>query len=121
MSDNVRWLTTVPATDVNFKGHLKTATTEEIKEALSIITGKGEKGNVSRIAALSKELRKRDKELRGIGKYHECETINKFDKISIEKINGSWTWIFWSDKNGNRGHGIRYCPYCGKDLISDDK
>lgn len=27
-------------------------------------------------------------------KYHECETINKSEKISIEKINGSWAWIF---------------------------
>ncbi len=49
-------------------------------------------------------------------KYHECETINKCDNVSIEKIKGHWTWIFWDDKKGNTGHGIRYCPYCGKDL-----
>lgn len=34
MDHNISWLTTVPATDVNFKSHLKMATTEEIKEAL---------------------------------------------------------------------------------------
>lgn len=49
-------------------------------------------------------------------KYHECETINKSGNISIEKINGHWTWIFWSDKKENQGHGVRYCPYCGNDL-----
>ncbi len=58
-------------------------------------------------------------------KFHECKTIKNSNsdsnKISIEKINGSWTWIFWSDKKGNQGHGIRYCPYCGKDLIANDK
>lgn len=61
-SDNIKWLTTVPATDINFKRHLKAATTEEIKEALSMLKASGEKGCVSKISALSKELRKRDKE-----------------------------------------------------------
>ncbi len=37
------------------------ATVEEIKESISILTGKGEKWNVSRIKALERELRKRDK------------------------------------------------------------
>lgn len=59
--DNIKWLTTVPASDENFKSHLQTATVDEIKEALSIMTGNGEKGNASRIAALSRELRKRGK------------------------------------------------------------
>ena len=53
MGSNISWLMTVPATDMNFKNHLQYATAEEIKEALSIMTGKGEKGNASRIAALS--------------------------------------------------------------------
>ena len=48
--------------------------------------------------------------------YHECETINKSENISVEKINGCWTWIFWNDKKGNQGHGIGYCPYCGAKL-----
>lgn len=26
--------------------------------------------------------------------YHECKTINEYDEISIEKIDGSWIWIF---------------------------
>ena len=64
MGSNISWLMTVPATDMNFKNHRQYATAEEIKEALSIMTGKGEKGNASRIAALSRELRKRDKKLR---------------------------------------------------------
>ena len=49
-------------------------------------------------------------------KYHECETVNKAKNISIEKINGYWTWVFWDDKKGNHGHGIGYCPYCGGTL-----
>lgn len=61
MTDNIKWLTTVPATDCNFKSHLQIATIDEIKEALSIMTGTGEKGNASRISALSRELRKREK------------------------------------------------------------
>lgn len=68
MGSNISWLTTVPATDMNFKNHLQYATVEEIKEALSIMAGKGEKGNASRIEALSRELRKREKESRRIGK-----------------------------------------------------
>lgn len=64
MNENIQWLTTIPATDGNFKSHLEKATTEEIKEALSTMTGKGEKGNASRISALSRELRKREKEER---------------------------------------------------------
>lgn len=60
--DNVKWLTTVPASDGNFKSHLETSSVEEIKEAISIMTGKGEKGNTSRISACSKELRKREKQ-----------------------------------------------------------
>lgn len=59
MSENIRWLTTVPATDENFKSHLKSATTEEIKEALSILKANGEKGCVSKISAPSRELRRR--------------------------------------------------------------
>lgn len=59
MSENIRWLTTVPATDLNFKSHLKTATAEEIKKALSILKVNGEKGCVSKISALSSELRRR--------------------------------------------------------------
>lgn len=58
-SENVRWLTTVPATDLNFKNHLKKATTEEIKEALSVLKANGENGYISKISALSRELRRR--------------------------------------------------------------
>lgn len=61
-SDNIKWLTTVPATDGNFKNHLKAATTEEIKKALSVLKANGEKGCVSKISALSRELRRRRKD-----------------------------------------------------------
>ncbi len=61
MDHNISWLTTVPATDVNFKSHLKMSTTEEIKEAISIMDGQGRKGNASRITACERELRKRDR------------------------------------------------------------
>lgn len=59
MSENIKWLTSVPATDINFKIHLKEATTEEIKEALSMLKANGENGCVSKISALSRELRRR--------------------------------------------------------------
>lgn len=59
MSENIRWLTSVPATGGNFKSHLKAAATEEIKEALSILKASGEKGCVSKISALTRELRRR--------------------------------------------------------------
>lgn len=61
MNENIQWLTTVPATDLNFKSHLNTATAEEIKKALSILKANGEKGCISKISALSRELRKREK------------------------------------------------------------
>lgn len=60
--ENISWLTAVPATDENFKSHLEAATTEEIKEALSILKANGEKGCVSKISALSRELMKREKQ-----------------------------------------------------------
>ena len=60
--NNVSWLTKCPASDLNFKLHLKYATIEEIETALTIMTGKGERGNTSRIAACSKELRKRTRQ-----------------------------------------------------------
>lgn len=59
---NISWLTTVPATDGNFKSHLKSATLEELKEAVSIMMGKGEKGNASRINAITREIRRRERE-----------------------------------------------------------
>lgn len=62
MTDNIKWLTTVPASDGNFISHLKSATEDEIKEAVSIMTGAGTKGNASRIAACSRELRRRKKQ-----------------------------------------------------------
>ena len=48
---------------------------------------------------------------------HECKTMSSFDKISIQKHDGKWYWVFWDDKKGNTAHGIRYCPYCGKSLV----
>lgn len=35
---------------------------------------------------------KGDREMQS--EYHECKTINEYDEISIEKIDGSWIWIF---------------------------
>lgn len=39
-SENVGWITNCPATDGNFKAHLKRATAEEVREALKIIEGR---------------------------------------------------------------------------------
>ena len=47
---------------------------------------------------------------------HECETIQKSRvPISIEKIGKQWYWILWGKKK-NEANGIRFCPYCGKEL-----
>lgn len=62
-NDNIKWLTTVPATDTNFISHLHMATDEEIEWAINRMLGK--KGNASRIKALQRELRKRARERNG--------------------------------------------------------
>lgn len=56
-SDNVSWLTTVPASDGNFKLHLGYATIEEIEQAIEICR-KQEKSK-SKITALERELKRR--------------------------------------------------------------
>lgn len=58
-NENIKWLTTVPATDGNFKSHLQMATDEEINEALLIVNRDSRKGNASRMAAMLREQRKR--------------------------------------------------------------
>lgn len=62
-NENIKWLTTVPATDMNFRSHLHMATDEEIEWAINRMLGK--KGNASRIKALQRELRKRARERNG--------------------------------------------------------
>lgn len=47
---------------------------------------------------------------------HECETLQKSDvPITVECHNETWLWCFWG-KGPGEGHGIRFCPYCGKNL-----
>lgn len=58
-NENIKWLTTVPASDCNFKSHLKAATVEEIKQAIEICKEQ-EKGK-SKITALERELKRRAK------------------------------------------------------------
>lgn len=59
---NIKWLTTIPATDVNFISHLRKATDEEIEWSINLMSGK--KGNVTRIKVLQRELSKRARERR---------------------------------------------------------
>lgn len=59
-NENIKWLTTIPATDVNFKSHLQMTTDEEIKWSITRMSL--EKGNKSRVAALRRELRRRARE-----------------------------------------------------------
>lgn len=59
MSDNIGWLTTVPVSDGNFKLHLGYATIDEIKQAIEICTE--QEKSKSKIAALERELRRREK------------------------------------------------------------
>lgn len=58
-SDNVSWLTTVPASDGNFKLHLGYATIDEINQAIEICRGNG--NSKPKITALERELRRRSK------------------------------------------------------------
>lgn len=62
-NENTKWLTTVPATDINFISHLHMSVDEEIEWA--IIRMNKKKRNASRIKALQKELRKRARERSG--------------------------------------------------------
>lgn len=61
-NDNVKWLTTVPATDGNFKNHLHMATDEEIERSINRTLGR--KGNASRIKVLQRELKIRARKRR---------------------------------------------------------
>ena len=68
MSNNISWLTTVvPASDIGFKGHLKAATKDEIETAIGILQNQRRIvsgvpiGNKTKIAALERELRKRER------------------------------------------------------------
>lgn len=59
-NENIKRITTVPATDVNFINHLHVATDEEIEWSINRTLGK--KGNATRIKVLQRELRKRARE-----------------------------------------------------------
>lgn len=63
-NENIKWLTTVPATDINFRSHLHIATDEEIEWSITLIKRKRERGNATRIRALQRELRKRARKRR---------------------------------------------------------
>lgn len=52
--------------------------------------------------------------------YHECKILRNVDNISIQKIKGKWCWIYWNEKGSPMGHGLRFCPYCGKLLERDE-
>ena len=52
--------------------------------------------------------------------YHECKALSNIDNISIQKIKGKWCWIYWNEKGNPMGHGLRFCPYCGKLLERDE-
>lgn len=58
-NDSIGWLTTVPASDGNFKLHLGYATIEEIMQAIEIC--KEQEKSKSKIKALERELRRRKK------------------------------------------------------------
>lgn len=61
-NEKILWLTTVPASDENFKCQLKSATLEELRKAESIMTGKDITGNITRIDAIAREIRRRERE-----------------------------------------------------------
>jgi hypothetical protein len=56
-SDDVAWLTTVPATDPGFRSTLERATEEDLRAALAKLQGKGG-ANKGRIAAIERKLKR---------------------------------------------------------------
>lgn len=49
---------------------------------------------------------------------HECEVLEKTTvAITVEKINNQWLWVFHEENKNPVAHGIKYCPYCGAELI----
>ena len=59
MGDNTSWLVTTPPGDINFISHLKTATDEEIREAIKKVEERG-RGVKTKITVLKRELYKRE-------------------------------------------------------------
>ena len=57
-NDNQSWLYSVPAGDINFKGALQRATLEELQEVLAALP---EVGNKTKIAAIQREIRNRER------------------------------------------------------------
>lgn len=57
MTDNIRWLTTTPSSDCNFKSALERASDEEIRAAISNLGGKS--GVKTKLKALNAELKRR--------------------------------------------------------------
>lgn len=58
--DNVHTLCSIPATDLNFVSALKSATDEQVNEAISVMEQK-KTGNKGRINACKKELKRRNR------------------------------------------------------------
>lgn len=57
-NSNQSWLYGTPPGDINFKGALKSATVEELQEVLTALP---EAGNKTKIAAIQREIRKRER------------------------------------------------------------
>ena len=52
--------------------------------------------------------------------YHECELLRHAGNISVQKINGKWYWVVWSEKGNPIANGLKFCPYCGTALDVDN-
>ena len=52
------WLYGTPPSDINFKGALRQATVEEMREVLAALP---EAGNKTKISAIQREIRKRER------------------------------------------------------------
>lgn len=98
MGTHVSWLMSCPCSDANFKVHLAQASFEEIEQALRELP---EKGNKSKIATLTRELKRRrirkGSSCKECGKEHfkisplcsdKCETSfkEKAKKMSITAL-----------------------------------
>lgn len=71
MNNCLGWLTTCPASDINFKSNLKRATAAEVREALKIIEGKP--GTKTKEKLLQAALKKKEAKTALEGGEHEAD------------------------------------------------